>query len=868
MTDDFRALFDANPRPMFVFDRDSLAFLLVNAAACELYGWSRDELLAMTLRDIRPPEDVPRLERAVADVRGLPRLPSRPARHATRSGRLIDVVLDMTRVPFRGGTAVLLVVTDITGAREQEHRMRLFMEHLHEGMSLIDPDGSVRYMSPAGERLLGLEPGELVGKPAYTPAHPDDRNYVLAPGETRTHLTRARHRDGTWLWIESTATNLTLDPAVRGFLSAFRDVTKRIEAERAAGDARRRLEFLLSATSAITYSAKAHDDFAATYLSPSVRDVLGWDAADFTGDSRFWVDNMHPDDREAVDAGLGSLFETGTHSFEYRFRHRDGNYRWLLDNCRLVRDEAGHPVELVGYMIDVTERKQAEDALRRSEAQFRTLIERSPMLILVHRGGRIVYVNPVAVARLGYERADELVGEAVLELVHPEDRESVRERMGRTVSHGSGAPGEARMRRRDGSWLYTEGEGMVLDFDGEPATVVIGQDITERRELFARMALADRLLSVGTLAAGVAHEINNPLAYVSSNLELLKRELPLLLAGQPSNLQRGEIEELLADARDGAARVGSIVRDLRALSRSDDDSAGPVDVASVIASCIKMANNEIRHRARVRASLAGALPAATGNASRLGQVFLNLLVNAAQAIPEGSVDDNEVRVRAFAGDSGREVIVEVEDTGAGIPRPLLDRIFDPFFTTKPVGLGTGLGLSISHQIVRSLGGRIEVASEVGVGTTFRVVLPVTRAATPSPEPPAAPEPATPARVLVIDDEPAVGRSIALLLSPDYDVATVTRARDALELLSAGERFDAIVCDVMMPDMSGIELYQQLAHSAPDSISRLVFLTGGAFTPQAQDFLTTARRPHLDKPFTERALRQAIESVRDCSADRA
>ncbi len=861
MTDDFRALFDANPRPMLVFDRDSLAFLLVNDAACELYGWSREQLLTMSLRDVRLPEDVPRLERAVAEVRGLPKLPQRTSRHLTASGRLFDAVLEMNRVMFRGAPAVLLVVTDITGQREEEHRMRLFAEHLHEGMSLIDPDGRIRFMSRAGERILGLEPGELVGKDAYTPSHPEDRKHVLAPGETRTHLTRSRHRDGTWRWIESTATNLTLDPAVRGFVSAFRDVTKRVEAERAADEARRRLEFLLSATSAITYSAKAYDDFAATYLSPSVRDVLGWEPADFIGDSRFWVQNIHPEDRDAVDAGLGDLFETGAHSFEYRFCHRDGSYRWLLDNCRLVRDDRGEPVELVGYMIDVTERKQAEDALRRSEAQFRTLIERSPMLILVHRDGKIVYANPAAVARLGYERADELVGQPVLELVHPEDRASVRERMGHTERHGGGAPGEARMRRRDGSWAYTEGEGMVLDFDGQPATVVIGNDVTERRELFARMALADRLLSVGTLAAGVAHEINNPLAYVSSNLELLKRELPLLLAGQSSNLQRGEIEELLADARDGAARVGAIVRDLRALSRSDDDTAGPVDVAAVLASCIQMASNEIRHRARVVAAVPDTLPAASGNASRLGQVFLNLLVNAAQAIPEGRVDDNEVRVRAFTGAGGHELVVEVEDTGAGIPRPLLDRIFDPFFTTKPVGLGTGLGLSISHQIVRSLGGRIEVASDVGVGTTFRVVLPVARAATPAPEPPEAPPPATAARVLVIDDEPAVGRSIALLLSPDYDVTPVTRARDALERLTAGERFDAIVCDVLMPEMSGIDLYQQLARTAPELLPRVVFLTGGAFTPQAQDFLATAHRPHVDKPFTEGALRRAIESVR-------
>jgi CheY-like chemotaxis protein len=271
-----------------------------------------------------------------------------------------------------------------------------------------------------------------------------------------------------------------------------------------------------------------------------------------------------------------------------------------------------------------------------------------------------------------------------------------------------------------------------------------------------------------------------------------------------------------------------------------------------------IAHNEIRHRARLVSKIAEGLPLATGTSSRLGQVFLNLLVNAAQAIPEGRFDANEILVRAYAVPDAGQVVVEITDSGDGIPRAVVGRIFDPFFTTKPVGLGTGLGLSISHEIVRAVGGTITVESTVGVGSTFRVALPIATASEAHREPYFARDTEGGAHVLVIDDEHAVGRSIALLLSPDYDVTHVTCAEDPLARISAGERYDAIVCDIMMPEMTGIDFYEQLS---PELRSRILFLTGGAFTPGAREFLVSATRPHLDKPFSEHDLRQAIEAVR-------
>jgi CheY-like chemotaxis protein/two-component sensor histidine kinase len=373
------------------------------------------------------------------------------------------------------------------------------------------------------------------------------------------------------------------------------------------------------------------------------------------------------------------------------------------------------------------------------------------------------------------------------------------------------------------------------------------------------------MLSVGTLAAGVAHEINNPLAYLMANLAIRARELHDLIASTEPSRRSGasmlDIETVLSDAQEGAARVSGIVRDLRALSRGDDETRGPVDVVAVLLSSLKMAQSEIRHRAKVVRELDAELPPVHANASRLGQVFLNLLVNAAQAIPEGHSETNEIRVRARSGSDRSTVIIEIEDTGVGIAPSVADRIFDPFFTTKPVGVGTGLGLSICHQIVSSTGGEITMTSAPGAGTCFRVMFPASVAVPEAADAKQAACAAGPfSRVLMVDDEPALGRSTQLLLAPQHDVVPVTTARDALARLAAGERFDVILCDLMMPEMSGIEFHEHVARSAPEYLGRIVFMTGGAFTDEARAFLASVGRPHIEKPFSEKALRSAIDGV--------
>jgi len=350
------------------------------------------------------------------------------------------------------------------------------------------------------------------------------------------------------------------------------------------------------------------------------------------------------------------------------------------------------------------------------------------------------------------------------------------------------------------------------------------------------------------MAAGVAHEINNPLGYVMLNLDWIARKLPES-AGDPASMQA--LIELLHEAHRGAERVASIVRELRTFSRADGELRRRVDLSAVARSAIKIAGHEIRHRARVSTSFEPAA-AVWANESRLEQVVLNLLLNASHAMPEDRATSNEIRVQVRP-DGDASVVLEVSDNGEGIPQEILPRIFDPFFTTKPRGVGMGLGLSICHGIVMALGGKITVHSTPNEGTTFRVALPVTdrtdvEADSPASEVPSS-RPGPRARVLVIDDEVPIANTMRELLGARHDVTATTSVRDALAAVESGRDFDVIFCDLMMPGMSGIELYEELREGHPGLADRIVFMTGGAFTKRAAEFLATTENKRVEKPFS-------------------
>lgn len=366
------------------------------------------------------------------------------------------------------------------------------------------------------------------------------------------------------------------------------------------------------------------------------------------------------------------------------------------------------------------------DLLQRFEHNFRALTERSPEAVIIRQQGQVVYVNPAGLRLLGYAEPSRVLGTEWSAVLHPDDRAAAQVPAAPEVEEaGPPKPREQRLLRADGAAVFVELTELALEFNGLPSTVVLARDITERRQLQARLLLADRLASVGTLATGIAHEINNPMSYVTANLALLSTELAELARwngdAKKARCDVAELSQVSSEALEGAQRVNKIVKELKLFARGDDERLALVDLHAVVRNSLSIALHELKHRARVVLELE-AVPPVLASESKLGQVCLNLLVNAGQALPVGQVDQHRILVRTRRREDGW-ALLEVLDTGCGISPENQRRLFDPFFTTKPVGVGTGLGLSICHGIIQKLGGAIEVESEVGQGSLFRIALP-------------------------------------------------------------------------------------------------------------------------------------------------
>ncbi len=490
---------------------------------------------------------------------------------------------------------------------------------------------------------------------------------------------------------------------------------------------------------------------------------------------------------------------------------------------------------------EIAERRQAEAALRASEQEIRSIIERLPQAIAVHQGGRFVLANP-KVGELLRIPTDDLLGTPIIDVVHPDDRAAVRARVAEMARTGAPPPVvEERFVAADGSTVLGEVVAIPLTFDGAPAVLVAVRDITRERAVQAQSMDMDRVITMGRLAAAVGHEINNPLTAVTSNVDWLRQR-----PGADTEAAR-----VLADVADAAERIRATVAALRQLSAPIDETPARASLTPMIEGALALAGNELRHHATVDLDLRahGLVEAPAG---RLGQVFLNLLLNAAEAIERAGPGPHNVRVRTA--DEGDRVVAEVCDTGPGLPDDDADRIFEPFYTTRATRLGSGLGLSICRDIVEANGGHITARTLPEGGACFRVELPACDApAPPAPAPAAPPPPATSTgaglpRVLVIDDEVLVGRVVTRMLRGQADVEVCRDPHAGLARLLDGDTFDLVLCDLMMPGLTGVELHRRLVDDAPDIAASMVFITGGAFTEDAAAFAAEHADRVIHKPF--------------------
>lgn len=621
---------------------------------------------------------------------------------------------------------------------------------------------------------------------------------------------------------------------------------------------------------AVRDASGAISDFEWLWANPAATRALGQGADTLRGRR---LKDLSPD------AGLGGrlevlrqVVETGRPAAD-NFPEGDA---WLLGTAVPLRD---------GVLLrvrDVTSALRVEEGLRDTLDWVRDVLESTPeAFFTVDAEWRITYVNRQAAEITG--RTQEQVFRRVLWQACPELVGTLFEReLRRVAAEGSSTIFEVRTspERWHEVHAWCSGQNVSVfsrDITGKKraeaerdalltrehsgrleAEALVRERTEELVAARERLVQSEKLAMAGQLAEGVGHEINNPLSYVSGNLQFALEQLEQLLhvkEGQPCPLT--EALDALREAREGAERIRVIVRDLQMFARADEPHLSPVDVHAALEFGLAMAMPHLRYRAEVVRRYAQ-VPTVMAHEARLGQVFLHLLVNAAQAIPEG--DFNRHRVTLSTRVEGEWVVAEVADTGHGMTPEVADRAFEPFFTTRGVGEGSGLGLSTSLGMVRSMRGELSVTSSPGAGTTFRVRLPVTKALPDAVSKGASVDVPARKRVLVVDDEPQLASLLRRLLGRHHEVVVTHSGREALALLEQDANFDRVFCDLMMADVTGMDLHAELSARGPELLSRFVFMTGGAFTERARAFLQSVPLPRIEKPFDPGTLRALVEGA--------
>jgi PAS domain S-box-containing protein len=857
---------------MWVYDVKSLVFLAVNLAAVEQYGYSGNEFLRMTIRDIRPAQDIPTLLDIVGQqVEGL--LTSSECKHQKKDGSLIDVEITSHDLDWFGRSARLVLATDITERTRTEERLirseesyRKLVEESPDAM-LVHRHGTIIFANSACARLFGaFSVNELLGRQHLDSVHPNDREAVKERihkftydlESVRWYETRFLHLDGTDIYAEVVARSVVFngEPSIQVVL---RDISERLQAEKTL----RRREADLAVAQRIAHlgsyemDLSSLDGFEKNPLQWSDENfrIFGYEPGQIGVSGATFLAALHPEDKVRVREELTrGIREGDSISLEYRIIRPSGAVRFIHSHTNVIRDEkTNRLVRLVGTAQDITERKKAEERFYKA---FNANPE--PMTIATMSNGLYMDVNESFLRITGYRR-EEVIGHTSLDLQfweRPEDRGKFIEIL---TKRGSVRDLEIIFHTKSGEQRTGMILAEIIEIDGQTCVLAIVKDFTDQKALEKQLRQAQKMEAIGQLSGGIAHDFNNLLGVIIGYSEVLEEGLA---AGD--SLHKG-VQEI----KKAGERAASLTRQLLAFSRQQVLDSRILDLNTVIGSVEKMLGRLIGENIDLESALEPDLGNIKADQGQIEQVVINLAVNARDAMPHGgrltiltaNVDlDEDYALSHSPQLPGRYVLLSVSDTGIGMDATTQAHIFDPFFTTKEQGKGTGLGLSTVYGVIRQSGGHIWVYSEPGLGTTFKIYLPRTDEAVHREKP--AIGLATSLRgtetILLVEDEEALRElTRSLLANCGYTVLSAEQPADAIEI--AGQHkgpIHLLLTDVVMPGMSGLALAGKLAPSRPDM--RVLYMSG--YTGFTHPELLDSNADILVKPVARDTLFRKVHEV--------
>jgi two-component system, cell cycle sensor histidine kinase and response regulator CckA len=880
---DFRRAFDQVAIGMALVGLDG-RWINVNPAVCQIVGYSEKELHTTNFQSITHPDDLDADLKFVGQMlRGEIRSYQMEKRYFHKAGHIVWVLLSVSLVYGAESDPLFFFsqIQDITERKRAEERLRqseesyrLLVEQSPDAM-LVHRQGTIVFANSFCASLLGVSPeNELVGKEFLDFVHPDDRDAVKQRiaefCEDFRNVRQNEHRfisqDGRETYAEVVARSVMyLGRAATQVM--FRDISKRKRAEFKL----RRSEANLAAAQRIAHlgSFEQHlsnlDDLDVSPLrcSDEVFRIFGFEPGQIEVSRTNFLRTVHAHDRKRVHEVVAKGFrDRKSYSMDYRITLPNGAERIIHSESDVICDATTRkPLCLVGTVQDITERTQMEDALRRSEANFRSLVENSPYGVLrIAADGKILQVNRAVIEMLGYSAESDVLNLNITADVYryPGDRSPVLERFLKT---GTAKDIEMEWKCKDGTPIVVRSSGhAVKNANGVIAHYeVMVEDITERRALENQLRQAQKMEAVGRLAGGVAHDFNNLLGVIVGYAELLLDQC------QEGDAPRKHIEQI----KKAGERAASLTRQLLAFSRQQVFAAKVLDLNAAVTDIEQMLRRLIGEHIELRTSLDPALGRVKADQGQVEQIIMNLAVNARDAMPEGGrlvIETNNIGVdEAYAHlhppmIPGSYVLLTVSDTGIGMDAQTQAHIFEPFFTTKGQGKGTGLGLATIYGVVKQSGGYIWVDSELRVGSTLKVFLPrvdeVFAPSRPSVFAPGIPQGSE--TILLVEDEESLRTLTRTLLEQaGYTVLEASDGGQAMEIARQHRgSIHLLLTDVVMPGMNGHAVAESLARIHPETT--VVYMSG--YTGFTQSGFNDSDTHLLQKPFTRDALLRKLHEA--------